>query len=362
MPKVSSLPYGSLRPWVLTPVLELAPCAIAVWNTDRSGGILNYAARQMTGFSDRDLRQSPYLWTERVHPQDQQSFLTFWKELESGEKRITCDYRFLQNGSKKTIRLRDSSVSLRNPDGRIGTIISSYTDISDLTVKQQEIQEEEKPEHVVDLIRPLLHEIRNSLHVISMGVDLMSVDQNTPFGIQGVTRGIECLNKLSQELHEFIVPTKSQLSAEQPEILLEDIVHCMERELRRHGVSVRIVGQSPLPVVQLDLAQFRRALKRVIEFCQVLLSDGGELEIEASQQTITGQAYVELKIVSSSALSLEVDEKNVFQPFLRVNGSQIGLGMAIAQQILRRQQGNIFFRKEAPQRGLITILLKVCSD
>ncbi|MBI2352210.1 MAG: hypothetical protein HYV00_12180 [Deltaproteobacteria bacterium] len=52
----------------------------------------------------------------------------------------------------------------------------------------------------------------------------------------------------------------------------------------------------------------------------------------------------------------------MFRPFLRVNNHQVGLGITLAHQILRRHQGNILFQKENPQRGLFTILLKVRSD
>lgn len=116
MAKVFSLPHCSPRRWALGPVLELAPCAIAVWSADRSTCILNFAARQLTGFSERDFSNAQHLWMGRVHPDDQQFFISFWKELESGEKRLTCDYRFFRNGLNKEITIRDSSVSLKNTD------------------------------------------------------------------------------------------------------------------------------------------------------------------------------------------------------------------------------------------------------
>jgi K+-sensing histidine kinase KdpD len=99
-----------------------------------------------------------------------------------------------------------------------------------------------------------------------------------------------------------------------------------------------------------------------MEFSRALLPKGGELEIEAGLQEIGGERYVVLKVASSSATSLEVEEKDAFRPFLRVNNHQVGLGITLAHQILRRHQGNILFRKENPQRGLFTILLKVRSQ
>jgi nitrogen-specific signal transduction histidine kinase len=110
------------------------------------------------------------------------------------------------------------------------------------------------------------------------------------------------------------------------------------------------------------LRQFRAALERVIEFSRLLLVQGGELEVEARLREIRRQRYLELQVITTSANSLKVDEKDVFRPFLRVNGHQVGLGMALAHQILRRHDGQILFQKETPQRGVFTILLSARAD
>jgi signal transduction histidine kinase len=114
-------------------------------------------------------------------------------------------------------------------------------------------------------------------------------------------------------------------------------------------------------MVRIDSKQFRSALERVLEFSRALLPQGGELEVEVGLREIDGQRYVELQVASSSATSLQVEEKDVFRPFLRVNNFQVGLGIALAHQILRRHHGKIFFQKENPHRGLFTILLRVLS-
>ena len=312
----------------------------------------------MTGFTERDFRENRTLWIGRVHPDDQQAFLRFWSELEKTEKTLLCDYRFLQNGRKKEIRLRDSSVSIKNSDGQIDAIISSYTDISDLKVDNP-AQTKESADQQHDLIRPLLHEVQNSVHVMKMGIELMSMDKTNAFGLQGLLRGIESLDKLSKDLSEYCFPTQAQLPAEQDEMSFREVISCVQTELQHHNLSARVQDRSRLPVVQIDLLHFLRALKHLVKFCQVLLLPCAELKLEAGQNSVGGQAYLAFELDNAVDTSIDLDEKDAFHLFLRINGIHVGLGMAIARQILRRMGGDILFQKQSPQRYVLTLLLKV---
>jgi nitrogen-specific signal transduction histidine kinase len=315
----------------------------------------------MIGFSDRDLQQDTSLWVNRIHPRDRRLFSTAWKKLQEGEKMVSCDYRFTPNKGEKVIWLRDTSVSYRKPHGGIEGVASVYTDISDLKLHRQKSQ----VANVGEIMRALIHEIQNSLQVINTGVDLLRLDPSASMDShsaisQTTINGIERTNKAIQELREYFFPPKYQFSTENPGIVLDKVVHQMEKELGHQGVQLRMVRHSSLPLLRLDLKQFRSALVRVMEFSRALLPRGGELQIEAGLREISDKRYVELKVTSSSTTSLEVEEKEVFQPFLCVNKYQVGLGIALARQILRSHGGKIFFRKENPKRGFFTILLEAC--
>jgi len=102
-------------------------------------------------------------------------------------------------------------------------------------------------------------------------------------------------------------------------------------------------------------------VRQVIDFSLVLLPKGGEVLLDAGQKTINGKGFIELSVTSISESSLACEEKDVFQPFVRVSDQRVGLSMAIAQEILRRQHGKINFRKESRNRGVFTILMEVTS-
>ena len=125
-----------------------------------------------------------------------------------------------------------------------------------------------------------------------------------------------------------------------------------------HGIRTGVVVKETLPKVPLD-GQFGRALTGVIDFSRALLQQGGELKVEAGTRRQEGTSYVEFNIVTSSSTSLQVDEKDVFRPFSKVNGYRLGLSMAVAQQILRRHFGEIVFRKEHSNRGVFSLLIRV---
>jgi K+-sensing histidine kinase KdpD len=96
-----------------------------------------------------------------------------------------------------------------------------------------------------------------------------------------------------------------------------------------------------------------------MEFCQVLLEDGGDVEMEVGLRDTDGGKKLELTITSSANALLGIEEKEFFQPYLRINNHYVGLGMALADRILRHHHGSIVFHKEAPERAKVIMVMEV---
>ncbi len=344
-------------------VLNLVPSSLIFWKSDRSFCVLNQRVKHLTGLSDDQLQENPSLWMNRIHPRDRSLYVTAWKKLQDGEKVVSCDYRFSTDYADKEIWLRDESVPYQNPRGKVEGVISTYTDISDL--KASRSRRKEKEENSVGIARIMsgaIHEIQNNLQVINLGLGLIEVDKSESPYTANLFKCIGHIQKMLEETYEYLVPPESRTSAVNPENVLEEVIRSKENELQDQGVPIRLVCRSPLPAVRIDLTQFRSALGRIMEFSRALLTHGGKLEIEAGLTLIDGEQYVELKIASISPTPIEVEDKEVFQPFLRVYRHQAGLSVTLARDIIIRHQGKINFRMENPQEGLFIILLKVRSN
>ena len=342
-----------------TDVLESLPCAIAIWQGDGVLSFLNCRAKHLTGFSDDDFQRSPSLWISRIDPADRDLFSAAWKKLVEGERIACCDYHFLPKENGNKIWLREVSVSYQDSHGSVQRIISNYTDITDLTVGDSKSYKTSRRETLASAIDGLVHEIQNDLQAINMELDLMQLEGDVAPAYQPLIKRMEHFNKLIQELKEGLLPSKVQFGPGNPEAILQDAFRDMENELRDQAIRSRVVRRTPIPSVQIDLRQFRSAVKRIIEFCRSLLPRGGEIVAEVGLTNFEGQRHIEIKLAASSLCASALEERDGLQPFVLVNERQASLGLALAYQVLRRQHGKVFFQRESPQRGLFTILLKV---
>src|SRR5262249_24661253 len=215
---------------------------------------------------------------------------------------------------------------------------------------------------VQGIIGGLLHNLRNHLQTVRMGLDCLERLPAKPEDIQPLVTGIERVLAVLKQAGDYFFPSEEKLLMTDAGSVFEEVVRHMETALQRRNITLRVEARHDLPPVRIDLLQFRRALERVMEVACALLPKGGELSIETGMKAIDGRSFVELRIVAFSADGLTFDTKELLRPFLRVNGYEVGLNLVIADQIIRRHEGKIVFQKQDATRGAFSILLEIMSS
>jgi PAS domain S-box-containing protein len=328
-------------------LLSSLPVPAAIWSLDRTACVLNTAARELFGFSENELREESF-WLKRVHPDDREAFLSATQRLIGGESQVSCNYRFLPKNETNGFWLREVS-SYCNKE-TIWSFFSTERPVDNAFDRLAQVERS---------LRALTHEIGNNLQVMRGELDLLRLSGKIPEESSAViVHGITHVHALAREIEEYLFPQSVQSRPEDPASVVSAVISSREKAMAARGIRTGVVLKEPLPKVPLD-RQFGRALREVIDFSGALLPAGGELNIEAGLCRQEGHKYIELKIVSSSSASLQVEEGDVFTPFSEVNGYRPGISMALAQEILRRHFGKIAFRKEDTNRGIFSLLIRV---
>lgn len=229
--------------------------------------------------------------------------------------------------------------------------------ISDLQGDPPRAEKGDEAISLEKIVRGLVHEIRNNLQVISLGLDLIHLIPARSLDDRTIVRGIERIYNLLEEVKEYLSPPEFYVSTDNLMVVLEEIVRRTAEKWQREG-CLRIINGKPLPLLRLDWQQFDLTLERVLDFAHALLPPEGQVEVEARVQGSTEQRTIELRVISTGSIPLEVQEQNIFRPFLHVNGHQVGLSLGLAKRTLNSQHGQISFHKETAQQCVLSLLLR----
>ena len=219
-----------------------------------------------------------------------------------------------------------------------------------------------KPQrHAVEQFSGLTHEIRNSLQTIIGEIEVLNLPATAPSESRVILNKVNEIDRFLREASEYVFPVTASLPVEDPLVVLKDLQRDVETDLAGHGIRIAMVCKETLPELSVDPTKFREVVRKVVDLSLVLLPKGGEVLLNARQKTVGGTEFVEFSVTITSESTLACEEKDVFQPFLRVNNQRVGLSMAVAQEVLRRQHENIIFRKESQHRGVFSILMEARS-
>ena len=228
--------------------------------------------------------------------------------------------------------LREVSVLSSNQSHGPAYVISTYIEINDLKESRKEREAELSEATRVDILKSLFHDVQNCIQIVRMEIEL------TEFGFQKdpeaakLSRTLSSVDRLLRELRDYLGPNATRMTIEDLEAILKSILRPMQQQFNGKKVNLHLVRRGPMPPVEVDKKQVRGALKGVLEFCGLLLKEGGDINIEAGQVDVKGQAYAELKVTTTAAGSVGIADSDAFRASIRVGDDHVGIGIDLARQ------------------------------
>jgi hypothetical protein len=207
--------------------------------------------------------------------------------------------------------------------------------------------------HIDDIIDTLFHDAQNDIHRVGMELELARMGLGDGSDAAKSSEMIHSLESTIRDLRGYISALQEPFASCDLAAVLDSIIASLRIGHRRAPIKVTWIRPDSPPVVSVHRKLLARVLERVVEFCDNLMKQGGELRIAVGREN-PGRRNAEIKLTLSSAPPMPIDAGTALSGEL-FDLSQTGTGVKRALEILRRHCGEITLRRNSDRRCEIII-------
>lgn len=238
---------------------------------------------------------------------------------------------------------------LKGPEGKVTGIAECYKDITDVKQIEEELFESERTRVMEPLAAGIAHEVRNPLAIIRSTAQycLGEIGKNADLeeSLSSIIRSAESANRVISDFLDFARPQSVDFKWQSLRPLLEEGLRLIKG--RAKGQKVRVIKSigGNIPNLMLDKRRFLQAIMNFLINSLDAMPEGGRLEIEARRQNHRGNHRACEVVIRDSGKGVpEEMVSELFKPFYSTKKEGVGLGLPIAEGIIRAHGGRVQFR------------------
>jgi len=245
-------------------------------------------------------------------------------------------------------RLVASALELRDLRGATLGCVIHLRDITERMLMKEQMWRMEQFASLSTLASGLLHEIKNPLTALSIHVQLLeerlendAIDQQTAELIGVLKTEVRRLNNTLSSFRDFAKLERLSLKAIDVQEVLQDVARLISPQARQQGVQLEFLraGQA-LPRVELDPGKIEQAVLNLVLNALEAMPEGGELTL--GTEVDGGNVRIVVRD-SGQGIPREIQD-HIFRPYFSTKGSGTGMGLALAEKLVRQHHGRLDFR------------------
>jgi signal transduction histidine kinase len=235
--------------------------------------------------------------------------------------------------------------------------------VAGLQAMQERLHHAERLSSLGKLGAGVAHEIRNPLNAISMAAqrlqrDFAPEEQSKKESFERITHIVrDEIKRLNGIVEDFLGLSRSNRMdfRRQPVVdLLERIVFLAREEAQARGVPIEKQWSSPAPLVAMDAGKMEQAILNIVRNAMESITADGCVTVSCEKAR---KNLASIKIKDSGTGIPAGEEKHIFDPFYTTKQNGVGLGLAIAHEIILAHGGEIRVMSEEGKGTTVEILL-----
>ncbi|MFZ3115282.1 MAG: ATP-binding protein [Syntrophales bacterium] len=213
---------------------------------------------------------------------------------------------------------------------------------------ERSLEKAERLSSLGQLAAGVAHEIRNPLNAISMASQRLKRDfspaaeeYNREFQMLcGVIR--DEIRRLNGIVEEFLSFSKSRRRLELHNYpvteVLQKIVNLTQEEARSKEISIRTRGFANQQTLPMDMDKLQQALLNFVKNAMESIKGAGEIEITMHQRD---RDFISITVSDTGCGMTAAEIERIFNPEYTTKEKGVGLGLALAHEIIRGHGGEI---------------------
>lgn len=231
-----------------------------------------------------------------------------------------------------------------------------------LKTYQEQLLHSEKLSSIGKLSASIAHEINNPLFGIRnvlertrMCVPLEEADERF---IDMAISETDRIAKLTRRLNKFFSPTREGKSPVQINLILEEIILLIQKELDDRSIRLKIHYKDTLPEVSAVPDQIKQvALNLLQNAMDAIPETGGKINLSTYLQ----DSHVCIKVIDNGIGMDEETRKDIFEPFFTTKSKEdgTGLGLWVTHSIVQSHGGIIEVDTQSGEGTSFTVSLPI---
>lgn len=266
--------------------------------------------------------------------------------------------RINKQGKKVLVNLTESYIRDKN-DQIIGRS-QILRDLTDLKMREEQIQHSERLATVGHMAAGVAHEIGNPLTAISSLVQVCQRKTDDPFiqeQLKKVRDNIQRITKIVRDLVDFSRPSSLETEWMQLNSIIESAVGLLKHDARCRNVEFNLVLSSSLPKLEGVPDHIHQVLVNIL--LNAVDAMQGMKNPSVTIKTWQDNHSANISITDIGKGIPEADQNRIFEPFYTTKdvGSGTGLGLSVSHGIINKMNGTIHVESEYDSGSTFTITL-----
>ena len=250
---------------------------------------------------------------------------------------------------------------LRDASGRVRAIAETYRDITDLRHLEGELYESERVRIMEPLAAGIAHEVRNPLAVIRSTaqycLEEASQGRNGDYieGLRAIIKNAGLANHVITAFLGFARPQKVDFQSQPLRPILVEGLQMIRGRAKEQKARLICSIPANLPTLIIDKKRFLQAYLNFLLNALEAMPERGRIEVSAEHRRHQCHCVVVIRDTGKGVPQEMVPK--LFQPFYSMKKEGVGLGLPIAEGIIRSHGGRVNFRSWEGKGSEVSIIL-----